>query len=87
MASSSTKGRSEEEIASPPQTVLESRECTHVARIVPSSSGLGLKKWEVSCLPWSLNSVASGVKSSQAKPEASGHFDAGVVGLGQGRQM
>src|SRR5262249_30020625 len=74
MASSATKWGWDEGIAPPPQTVLESFECCHVARIVPCSTGLGLKKWVVTCLSLSLNRVASGVKSNQAKPEASGHI-------------
>jgi len=51
MASSATKSGSVaavEAIALPPQTILESFECCQVARILPSSSGLGLKKWVVS---------------------------------------
>src|SRR5580765_2753479 len=87
MASGATKRESDEEIARPPQTMLVSRECCHVARIVPFSDGLGLKKWVVTGLSWSLNKVASGVKSIHAKPEASGHAAAGVVALGHGRQM
>src|SRR5512141_2758584 len=59
------------------QTVLVSRECCHVTRIAPSSDGFepgsgflfGLKKWVVSCASSSLNSVASGVNSVNAKPE------------------
>src|SRR5262245_54180758 len=86
-APSSTKSESVEAIARPPHTMLESRECCHVARMVPFSSGLGLKKWVMTCLWLSLNSVASGVKRSQANPEVSGHCDAGVLGFGQGRQM
>src|SRR6516165_8860290 len=60
------------------QTALVSRECSHVARIgwksvnglvLSNSSGLGLKKWVMSCLGSlgsSLNKVASGVNSVQA---------------------
>src|SRR5437870_399489 len=60
-----------------PQTVLVSLECCQVARIGPvansaglvlGSNGLGLKKWVVSCLPSSLDSTASGVKSVKATP-------------------
>src|SRR4029453_7714885 len=86
-APSATNSGSKEGIARPPQTVLVSRECCHVARIVPFSDGLGLKKWVVTAFSWSLNRVACGVKSIQAKPEASGHAAAGVVALGHGRQM
>ena len=32
-------------------TVLVSRESCQVARIVPPSTGLGLKKWVISCSP------------------------------------
>jgi hypothetical protein len=39
----------------------------------------------MTCLSWSVNNVACGVKSIQAKPEALGHID--VVGLGHGTQM
>jgi len=69
------------------QTVLVSRECCHVARVVPFSNGLGLKKWVMICFSSSLNNVASGVKSIQAKPEASGHIAAGMVAFGHGRQI
>src|SRR5437763_12238674 len=67
-----TKGASVENSFTLAQTVLVSRECCHVARIVPTattagfvlfSNGLGLKKWVVSCFSSSLNKVASGVKS------------------------
>ena len=48
------------------QTVLVSCESCHVARIgVPSSSGLGLKKWVMICFSLSSNRVASGVKSTR----------------------
>ena len=67
--------------------MLVSRESCHVARIVPFSAGLGLKKWVVTCLSLSVNRVASGVKRIQAKPEAVRTLPAGVVGLGHGRQM
>ena len=53
--------------------------------LVLSSNGLGLKKWVMTCLSWSVNNVACGVKSIQAKPEALGHID--VAGLGHGTQM
>src|SRR6266404_8643456 len=83
MAFGATKAASEEELPgfTWPQTVLESRECCHVARIGPTattaglvlfSNGLGLKKWVVSCLPSSLNKVASGVKSMKATPVPDG---------------
>ena len=72
MASSATKSGSEEcvaAVAPPPQTMLESRECCHVARILPPwislFSGLGLKKWVMTCLSLSLNRVASGVKRTR----------------------
>src|SRR5215510_7025085 len=71
MASGATKAESVEGIALPPQTVLVSFECCHVARILPPSDGLGLtlKKWVVTCFPSTLsNSVASGVKSINWKP-------------------
>jgi len=55
------------------QTVLVSRESTQVARTTPfangiglNSKGLGLKKWLVSCSPWSLSNVACGVNNVQA---------------------
>src|SRR5262245_22639238 len=49
------------------QTVLESCESRHVARIARKpSSGLGLKKWLVSWSPASSNKWASGVKSIQS---------------------
>jgi hypothetical protein len=67
-------------------TVLVSRECCQVARGVPDSSGLGLRKWVMRCLSWSLNKVACGPKSIQANSEA-GHIAAGVVAFGHGRQI
>src|SRR5207302_11436636 len=83
MAFGATKAGSEEELPgfTWPQTVLVSRECCHVARIVPAattagfvlfSNGLGLKKWVVTCFPSSLNKVACGVKSTKAKPVPDG---------------
>src|SRR6185369_11407129 len=59
-------------------TVLVSRAC-HAARIVPLAttrgsvlasrgSGFGPKKWVIVCLSALLNSVASGVNRTQAKP-------------------
>ena len=39
-------------LTSSAQTVLVSRECCHVARTVPFSYGLGLKKWVVICLAY-----------------------------------
>jgi hypothetical protein len=57
MAAGATKSGSEEAIAWPPQTMLVSRESCHVARIVPFSAGLGLKKWVVTCLSLSANRV------------------------------
>src|SRR5215467_10260831 len=62
------------------QTLLESRESSHVTRIVPASGGstvgslFGLKKCVMSCLLSlsSLNSVASGVNSENATPVADG---------------
>ena len=81
MAPGATKAGSEEEWVDNPnraQTALVSRESCHVARTVPPSSGLGLKKWVVSCLSRSLNSVACGVKSVKAKPEGE---------VAEGRQM
>src|SRR5262245_45971789 len=65
-----TKFGSEEEAIARPQTVLVSLECCQVARTVPPSKGLGLKKWVVTCRLWSLNNVACGVNNVQATPEA-----------------
>ena len=75
MASSATNLGSVEGIAVPPQTMLVSVECCQVTRILPSSAGLGLKKWVMICFLRPSNSVASGVKSLNAKP------------LSEGRQM
>src|SRR4030095_2510019 len=85
MAPGATKSGSEEEIARPPQTVLVSRECCHVARIVPFSNGLGLKKWVVTGFSWSFNKVACGVKRIRAEAEASGNQAAGGGAVGPGR--
>ena len=87
MAPGSTKSGSEEDAIATAQTALVSRECCHVARGMLPSSGLGLRKWVMTCLSWSLNKVACGPKSIQAKPEASGHIAAAVVAFGHGRQM
>src|SRR5438874_2190911 len=79
MASGATNLASEEGIAVPPQTMLESFESCQVARILPNSDGLGgtglalgLKKWVMICLSRSSNSVASGVKSTNLKPLSEG---------------
>src|SRR5690349_10917214 len=78
MASGATKAGSlmnVAELSALAQTVLVSRESCHVARIwklpitvgsVLASSGLGLKKCVVSCLPFSSNKVACGVNSANA---------------------
>src|SRR5258708_5753797 len=80
MAPDDTKLGSEEELPGNtcPQTLLVSRECCHVTRIVPFSIGLGLLKWVMTCLSLSLNRGACGVKSIKAKPETE---------VTQGRQM
>src|SRR6185295_17173796 len=67
-----TKGASEEDLIALAQTVLVSRESSHVARMTPGSKGLMLKKCVISCFPLSLNNVASGVNSDQAKVEPDG---------------
>jgi hypothetical protein len=87
MAPGATKAGSEEVAIALAQTVLVSRECYHVARGVLLSDGLGLRKWVMACLSWSLNKVACGPKNVQAKPEASGHIAAGVIAFGHGRQL
>jgi hypothetical protein len=49
---------SEDEAIAAAQRVLVSFECCQVARGVPLSSGLGLRKWVMICPPLSLNKVA-----------------------------
>src|SRR5262245_18270016 len=87
MAPGSTKEGSVEDALATAQTVLVSCECCQVTRGVPLSSGLGLRKWVMTCPSSSSNKVACGPKNVQAKPEASGHMAAAVVAFGHGRQM
>src|SRR4029078_3381014 len=54
------------------QTMLESRECCHVARTVLFSSGLGLKKCVMTCLARCSNRGASGVKRTYLNPAPEG---------------
>jgi len=54
------------------QTALVSFECCQVARGVPLSDGLGLRKWAMICLVLSLNKVACGPNNVQAKLEPEG---------------
>src|SRR6266576_3210891 len=61
-----TKSGSREDAIARAHTVLVSTESSQVARTVSLSNGLGLKKWVVSCAPWSLNNVACGVNRVQA---------------------
>ena len=72
MVPSATKAGSEEDWIAMAQTALVSRECCHVARGVSFSSGLGLRKWVMICFSSSLNKVACGPKSVQAKLEPEG---------------
>ena len=61
------------EIAWPPQTMLESRESCHVARIVPSSVGVGAEEVGGELLVMvGWTGWPPGVKRSQAKPEVVG---------------
>src|SRR2546422_9459816 len=72
-----TKFASREDAITLPQTVLVSRESSQVTRTMPPSTGLGLKKWVVTCRSWSLNNVACGVNNVQATPGPDGrqtHF-------------
>src|SRR5262245_37697734 len=74
-----------------PHTLLVSRECCHVGRSRPPSSGLGLLKCVMICWPFASlgsNSVACGPTNAQAKPDA-GHFPlaAVVIALGHAMQM
>src|SRR5882724_1391570 len=72
IAPGATKSGSEEVVIATAQTVLVSRECCHVARGMPLSNGLGLRKWVMTCLSWPLNKVACGPKNVQTKPELEG---------------
>src|SRR3982074_13396 len=72
IAPGATKAGSEDAAIVLAQTVLVSCECCHVARGMPLSNGLGLRKWVMICLSCSLNKVACGPKNVQAKPEPEG---------------
>src|SRR5262245_31679884 len=72
IAPGATKAGSEEDWIAAAQMALVSRECCHVARGVPFSSGLGLRKWVMTCLSSSLNKVACGPKSVHVKVEPEG---------------
>ena len=72
MAPGATKATSEDEAIATAQTVLVSWECCHVARGVPLSIGLGLRKWVMTWWSSWLNKVACGPKNVQAKPEPEG---------------
>src|SRR3977135_3789816 len=57
-------GSGETETSVRPQTLLVSSESCQVARGgVSFSNGLGLRKWVMICLSWSLNNVACGPKN------------------------
>src|SRR5215467_1221059 len=85
IAPSSTKSGSEDEAMALAQTALVSFECCQVARGMPSSSGLGLRKCVMICLVLSLNNVACGPNNVQAKPEVLGQME--VLGFGHGKQI
>src|SRR5919197_3062701 len=72
IAPDATKSGSEEEAIARAQTVLVSNESCQVARAVPLSSGLGLRKWVMICWSSTLNKVACGPKNVQAKLESEG---------------
>src|SRR4051812_48229879 len=72
MAFGRTKGASVDDADTLPQTVLESFECCHAARITPCSAGFGPKKCVVTCRMSSSNKVASGVNNDQLTPAPAG---------------
>src|SRR5262245_31302624 len=72
IAPGATKAASEDVAIALAQTALESTESCHVARAVPPSSGLGLRKCVMTWWSPSLNNVACGPTSVQANPEAEG---------------
>src|SRR5436190_24346549 len=81
MAPGATKAGSDDALPGRtwPHTALVSRECCHVARMVPFSIGFGLKKCVVSCLPDWLNSVASGrARCGVTEFDVSAVFQAGA---------
>lgn len=67
IAPGATNAESDEEAIATAQTVLLSLESCHVARGVPPSAGLGLRKCVRICLSLFLNKVACGPKNSQVK--------------------